>query len=279
MQRNSIILSQRVHRLAVLAMLSVATHSLCQQTAAPAQVTKDPTAIAVAQKALLAMGGTSLAAYQDSYATGNVTLYTTTGSQSYPAVLRSKGLNEFRYEIQKKQGTDTYTTDGGDACIRRADGTTQFGSTLSLYTQRIDFIPALSILANYTNSTISVQYGGATSVNGSTADVITLSVNINAPPGVSGSQLDQRTIFVDQTTSLVTKIQGYQFDDSNPGYPTLIEMYFLNYQIVNGIAVPFTRLTALSGNSSSLLALSSLTFNTGLSDSLFDSTCGVQNAQ
>ena len=280
MQQNQRILFQRAYRVAVLAIsIFVPIQSLAQQTAAPAQVTKDPTAVAIAQKALLAMGGSALASYQDSYATGSVTIYTLTGSQTFPAVLRSKGLNEFRYEIQKGYGTDIYAADSGGACIHRGDGTSQIGSTLSLYTQRIDYIPAFSILANYTTTNISVQYGGTASVNGQIADVITLSTNVNASQGYSTSQIGQRSVFVDQATGLVTKIQGYVFDDSNSGNTTPMELYFLNYQTVTGIAVPFTRLTVLNGNNSSLLTLNSIAFNNGLPDILFDSTCGVQNGQ
>ena len=260
----------------ILALL-VSAISFSQQVGV--QVAKDPTAIAVAQKALLAMGGASLAAYQDSYAAGSVTIYGDTGSQSFPAVLRSKGLREFRYEIQKSQGTDIYVTDGIGACITWAKGTFQLGSVISLFGQRIDHIPAFSLLAEYANSNLSVQYAGTASVNGKMADVISLSVDATPPNGFTSGKVGERLVFVDQATGLVTKMQGYLFNDTNPNDTNTIELYFLNYQSVGGIAVPFTRLVVTDGQNTSLLTLTSVTLNTGLTDTLFNPSCGVQNAQ
>jgi hypothetical protein len=242
------------------------------------QATKDPTAIAIAQKALLAMGGSALANYQDSYATGSVTIYGDTGTLNFPAVLRSKGLRQFRYEIQKLKGTDSYTTDGTAACIARANGTFEADGILALVAQRIDYLPAFSLVSEYANPSLSIQYVGTANVNGQPADVISLSFNVTVP-GYGPGQIGKRNVFVDQVTGLVTKIQGYQVDDATPDNTSSLELYFLNYQNVSGIAVPFSILKVMDGRNTSLLALSSVTFNTGLSDSLFSATCGVPNAQ
>jgi hypothetical protein len=53
-----------------------------------------------------------------------------------------------------------------------------------------------------------------------------------------------------------------------------IEMYFSNYQNVNGIAVPFKRSLYVDGKLATDLTLTSIAFNTGLVDSDFVPACG-----
>src|SRR5947208_10335741 len=69
-------------------------------------ITKNPQAIAIAQKALAAMGGAqALLAYQDSQATGTYTVYGGLTPTTYPITLKCKGTQETRVELQKPSGT------------------------------------------------------------------------------------------------------------------------------------------------------------------------------
>jgi hypothetical protein len=177
-----------------------------------------------------------LATYQDSTANGSVTISRSTGSLTYPVILQFKGSQALRYALQKSQGTDAYVTDGVTACFIRATTGPQRAGFVVLYPQRIDHIPAFSLLAQYANSNLNVQYGGTGIVNGQTADVITWSFAVSSPPtGFDATAITQHTFYVDQTTGWVTKMQFHHFDDHDRKTTVLTEMYFSRYQFVNGI--------------------------------------------
>src|SRR5207248_351208 len=153
-------------RLAMSVTLSLFFFGLgfCQtssSTTPPA--TKDLTAVALAQKALAAMGA-SVSTYQDSVVTGTLTTHADYGGGTTPIVLKSKGVWSVRSEIKRSAGTDVYVTDGSQGCLTRASGGTQSTSFSNMYAEPIHHVPALSILADYSNKNMNVQYAGTTTV-------------------------------------------------------------------------------------------------------------------
>jgi len=222
------------------------------------------------------MGGVALKGYQDSTASGTVTYYSDTGTQTVPLVLKSKGTTQVRMEFQRSQSTDIYVRNGLAACMSRAQGGNANMDSVDLNAQRIDYIPALSLLSEYANSNMNVQYAGTDTVNGSLADVIALSFAIDTlPAGYDSLQLTQHLIYVDRGTGLVTKTQSLRNGNGAQGFTAKIEMYFSNYQNVSGIAVPFKRSLYVDGILASDLNLMSATLNSGLLDSDFVPACGA----
>jgi hypothetical protein len=69
-------------------------------------------------------------------------------------------------------------------------------------------------------------------------------------------------------------MQFSHFDDLDPTSTLPTEVYFSNYQVMGGISVPFTRSTVTNGSTTSDFTVTSIAFNTGLSDTLFSATCG-----
>src|SRR5207302_10586038 len=87
------------------------------------QITLDPQAVAVAQAAFTAMGGAQVVAgYQDSLASGTVTISAGDNPVSYPITIKSKGLRETRVELQMPKGTNTRIVNQGQGAILRPDG-------------------------------------------------------------------------------------------------------------------------------------------------------------
>jgi hypothetical protein len=252
-----------------------------QSSVAPTASTsvKDSRAVAVAQKALAAMGGTALAEFQDVTVTGTTTLHGDTDSVSYPITLTAWGRASIRSSIQKPDRTDTYVTDGSTACFngRRATGVAE--SSLDAFTRRIDFIPALSMLREYADSNVQLRYQGASSVGGRPVDVIALGVQVpGAPPGFDSFRATRRLFFVDQSNGLVLKVQHTSPDAESSTGPK-IEIYFFNYQNVSGFAVPFKQATYVDGKLGIELTLQSVTFNNNIPTSDSTLTCEVADAQ
>src|SRR5947209_20011143 len=95
--------------------LSVLTSA---QTTTSSSITKDATAVAIAQESLAAMGGSNLASYQDVKATGNVTIYAGSSKPTtFPVAVKAKGTRELRTEITKPSGIQVWATDGAQGCM------------------------------------------------------------------------------------------------------------------------------------------------------------------
>jgi len=251
---------------------------LCSVAAAQQQVTQDPTAIAIAQKALAALGGGTL--FQDLQASGTTTLYGDSGSVSYPISLMATGTASVRTSITKPSGTRVYVTDGSNTCVDGAPTTATADTQLDQYARRIDFIPALTILSQYAAPNMQVQFAGTDTVHGSAVNVIAISFMPSVlPPGVNGYQVTQRLFYIDQTSSLLLKMQFVTVVDASTGLGPKTEVYFSQYEAIAGFAVPTYQATYADGKLAQDLNLNSVTFNSGLVSSLFSMTCGVTNVQ
>jgi outer membrane lipoprotein-sorting protein len=239
------------------------------------QGTKDPTAMAIAQQSLSAMGGTALPGFQDVTVTGTTTAYGDAGSVSSPITLMATGTSSVASNIQRAAGTRTSVTDGTTTCVNSGSGAVPVTSAADSYSQRIDFVPALTLLREYTGSNVQVQYVGSANVNGAPADVIALSVQpAGAPPDFNWVQVTQRQFYIDQATSFVVKIQYTLVTDPASGSGPKLETFLSNYQTVSGFALPFQQSTYVDGNLTQTLTISSVAFNTGINPQTFQLTCG-----
>jgi len=234
-------------------------------------VVKDPQAVTVTQTALAAMGGTlALSSYQDSQASGTVTIYGGGSSTTFPVTLKCKGTRETRAELQKPNGSNVRIVNQGQGAIQRADGTVVHLAMNNTIAERVNHIPLLSILGEYQNGNISVLYEGTAQVNGGTASVIAVSLVPTTDPadGPLFASMTKTLFYINQVTGLIDKIQSTNYDEKSSNAQTVV-VYLSNYQTVSGISVPFHQTTYSDGNLYSDLVLSNVSFNVGLSDSDF----------
>jgi hypothetical protein len=226
------------------------------------------------------MGGSNLAAYQDLTATGTVTsLGGNAPTGPYAIVVRAKGTHELRTEISKPNGTQVWAGDGNSGCMNY--GQTQRPVAFeNLLSQRVDFFPVLSLLAEYNNSNMNVQNAGATTIDGRPVYIIALSFVPSGLilPGVQTASLTQRLFYIDQQNYLVLKMQFTRYADNAPGTGLATEMYFSNYKTVNGLLLPTKIDSYMESKQFSTMTFSAISLNTGLQDSQFTIPCGGQNA-
>jgi outer membrane lipoprotein-sorting protein len=262
----------RIGRLCGL-LVFLSSPAIAQQT-----VIKDPTAITIAQRALIAMGGS--ATFQNVQASGTTTLYGDSGSVTYPITLMATGTASVRTSITKPSGVRVYVTDGFTTCVDSAPANATADSRVDQYARRIDFVPALTILREYSVSNIQVQYAGTDTVGGSPVDVIALSfMPPNIPLGFDGYQATQRLFYIDQSSSLLLKMRFMTVIDASSGLGPKTEVYFSQYEVLGGFAVPMYQATYADGQLAQELVLTSATFNPGLDSSLFSTNCAVTNVQ
>jgi hypothetical protein len=143
-------------------LLSAPRTTLAQDgPAQQATNSKDPQAVAIAAKALAAMGAQALPSYQDTVATGTLTVYVNGLSVKYPITIKCKGMQETRVEVGMEKGINVRIMNAGKAVIQRPDGTIRVLSSNNTIAERVNHIPLLSILAEYDSTNVSLQYVGS----------------------------------------------------------------------------------------------------------------------
>ena len=88
------------------------------------------------------------------------------------------------------------------------------------------------------------------------------------PTGII-TQLTSRDFFIDPATSLIvkTEVMTHPLETLTVSLPE--DVYFSNYQRVNGVMVPFTVTETINGQKVWTIQLSSVQFNSGLGDADF----------
>jgi hypothetical protein len=240
---------------------------------------QNSTAVAIATRALSAMGSTPGAASPtDSRASGVLTMYFQPPLQMN-IMLESKGLTQTRAQVQLPTGTSIRIVNGGHGAIQNADGSVRQLVQVNLFAERVGHIPAFSLLAEIQNPAAMVELIDSSVTNSTPDDVIAVSLGQSPDPEqINIQRRISRTIFyVDHASGLVDKIQYIRFTElPHPGIPARIEQSFSDYRNVGGISVPFHNATTCDGRLESDLQLNSVSFNVGVPDADFTLPGGAQ---
>jgi len=238
---------------------------------ATAVVTKDPQAIAVIQSALSTLSSSTALAYQDSVATGTLTVSVGAKPLAMPIIIKTKGTRMTRVDLQKPKGTTVRIVNNGTGVILQPDGSVKRLLTNNTLVERVNNIPAFSLLADFQDPTVSVESYGVAQISSRPVNVVALRPLVVV--GITQAQWDstttRTTFYLDQTTGVVSKIAYTEFGENDPKVGELIEVLLSNYQAVDGTMVPLRQTTYVAGRLESDLMLSSVIFNTGVLDSEF----------
>lgn len=272
-------------RFAGLAVLIFAGYSFSQNPslsafqalayAAPTQSTslvapKDPQATALAQRALAALGATNLSPGETVLASGTLTV-SGTYPIVFPILMKSRGTDQLRSELTTSKGVRVTIIRGGYGKIVQPDGTFRWLSTENTVSQRVAYIPALSLLAEHQTTTTSAQYIGTTSLEGGSADVIALAVYEQTGPITASEQSTntRKLFYIDHDTGLVLRVQEMHYSENGSGDSQSEETRYSDYRQIQGVMIPFHQQTYVNGQVMFDLALSDVTFGALLSDSDF----------
>lgn len=241
-----------------------------QQTTTAIQ--RDAQAISLLQQCLAAMGGAQALLLQDSVAIGQAQTFLPDGSTvTLPIVKKSKGTKMVRTELQRPEGTRIRIVNGGEGGIRNPDGTIRKLFSNNTVTERIEHIPALSILSEWQSSKIELHYVGADALNGNPVQVVSVSFVPTSDPQWADfyRSMTQTLFYIDQATGFVSKIQYQNFAEGDSNVSEKVEVFFSDYRSVSGIQFPFKQASYADGHLRSTLTFSTVTFNTGLTDAEF----------
>jgi hypothetical protein len=254
--------------LLALATLSVSTSAQNPLTKPPAHV-RDTAAITLLQKSVSAMGGAS--------GWGSVQDWVITGSMSGGASARvSKTFSwtgagvEFRLEVDGSNSTNVFVSGHGTPA-RIFNGT---ASPINYHVARANpplYLPAVLLLQEVNNSLLTVHYLGPTTVNGLAA----VQVHISDDSDATGSLVTSHDWYFDPVSFLPLHVEFRIPANENAADYSKGSFDFSKFQPINGMLVPFQ--VSLSRNSapSKTFVVRSVTFNSGVSPSVFDAPKGA----
>jgi hypothetical protein len=257
----------RVIHLVLALAVCVGSDSLLAQGNAPY---KDPAALAVAQRSLSALGSNRIPAGQTFAVEGNITLVGQT-KQTFSVVIKSRGASQMRTEITTPKGLRVFVVNNGHGFIRQPDGEIKWLADENMQTQRITHIPALSILSEYLSPKSKVDFVGTSSVDGISADVISLGVYSGSDAKAAEEQARKTRvlIYLDKITGLVLRLQQLNYGEDVRSDTQQFETRYSDYRSVNGVMIPFHQQTLADGRLLQEFVIDSATFGTPVTDSDF----------
>lgn len=265
----------RIHfaHLCLFLFVLVSTNLLVSQAQPPAS---DPQALYLAAQAMAAL--TSSNAVTDVTLTGNVTWIAGSDNETGSATLRAKGTGESRVDLNLSGGNQTEIRNDVASAFPQGASIQSTGTQKSWAMHRCWinaswFYPALSFLSTTSDPTLIFSYMGQESRRGTSVQHLRLFryLPTQKPAFATLTQIVSTAEFYLDSASLLPVALVYNAhpdDDANTNVP--VEIDFSNYQSYNGFQVPGHIRKFLDGSLQVDLAVTGVSLNAGLSDSIFN---------
>lgn len=245
----------------VILVAAVGCPSFAQQTS-PSRATS---AISFLTQAVTAAGGSAtIAAIQDFTAEGSITHNWADNPEQGQLTIKSRGAGQFRLDSQVSEGTWSYILNNGAAQLTLPDGSIYPIAYHNALNSGALTWPTARLSAALLDPTVSVIDLGLVQIGNTQARGIR---TIRSGPFAGFTQTDY---FLDPTHFIVLRFQDQVHPDNDAiNGATLRQLDFSNYQQVNGVLVPFSVAQSVAGQTVWTIQLTSVVFNSGLSDSDF----------
>ncbi len=230
---------------------------------------RDPSAIAFLTQAVSMAGGSSaIRAVQDFTAQGSITHYWNDNPEQGQATVKARGLSQFRVDSTLQEGTWSVVINNGNGELFLTDGSTKsiaYHNTLNTGSMTW---PIAKINAALMDPTTTIVDLGVVQFGSSQARKIGIQQYVQ--PDDSFSKLTRREYFFDSSSYLLLRVQDivHPEDDMVNGSVQRV-LDFGNYQVSNGLLVPFAIRQSIAGQQIWAIQLNSIVFNSGLADSDF----------
>jgi hypothetical protein len=241
-----------------------------QGTQTPTAPTRDPQAMSVLGNAVAALGGSAIATIQDTVI--QATLTPPQGHAEGPgtATFKTKGA-KIRSDATSGSKSGTSIFNNGRE-FRSSDHGMLPAHSANADHKRIEHLPALMLAQELARNDFSATYVGQESVEGQTVQHIRLFRVSNRNP-VADAQLTKNSelnVFVDAKTSRIVKISFPYVAENDWRQSLPMEIFYDDYRISNGIAVPFHQRYFFNGQPAGELQFTSVAINQGTPDSVFN---------
>jgi hypothetical protein len=248
--------------LVVLLIASVATAQRTQKVPHQAKVPRDPSGLTLIQQSLAAMG----VPVSPSFGTISKGTVTDSNGNVSSVTIETLGEDKTRHDL----GSDlTSVVNGGDGFLAIKGKRTQLPSWATRF-RRAEHLPSLSLMADYSDPNLQVQYVGLENVNGNSAYHLRLSMLLtDGTPAQLADLMSEFHVFIDSTSMLVVKTRTFDFSPSSPQNRTPVETFLSDYRQLNGALVPFHLVRYLVNQKDSETTFSSISLNASVPESDF----------
>jgi len=230
----------------------------------------DSQAIALASQSIAAL--TRGSAISDVRLTANVTWARGAEPAVGTGVLLAKGFSDSRIDLAFGEGKRTEIRNGFDGPAGKwvnPDGQSGKYAFHNCLTDAAWFFPALSSLAKAGDPRFVFSYVGEETWNGQAAQHIRIYQVQKDFKDVQ--RLSTMDFYLDPTSSLPLGVAFKSHPDKTGSIEMPVEIRFSEYEIVNGVEVPFHIQRLQSGALLMDLRVTMASFNNGLSDDVFES--------
>lgn len=233
---------------------------------------RDPQALALFSQMLSTAGWGVPNTPADATATGVVTRNQGGTQDTINITLKFKGNSESRIDVADSAGPITTVVNGEQGAFSKS-GRTQSVPARSVLSPTIA-LPIFCGLLNISDPNLAFRLAGSETISGQVANRI--EIDYISPPGDPRPQAQRRdghlTVWISASTLLPIQIQYPRISQDNPTSVVATTRVYSDYRTIRGVAVPFHQDEYIGGHLISSLQLSTVSFNTGLSDTEFAAT-------
>ena len=224
---------------------------------------RDPQALDVVQKAIIAMGGPAIALIQDCTVQAQSDAVPGAQATSGAMTWRMAGA-EFRIDGPGPNGTTSVMTGHGKPGMINGAAT-----ALPTYVTQALFVPVgiASVLAQeLANPKMSLRFKDNEMLGTESVAVVTTALEMDYPDNVVSPQI----WYFDTSTGLPVRVEFRSPDTRKPtnSFPSAVDLS--DYQLVSGVAYPFKVVSSLDGQNQIVFTIQSVVVNSGISPSAFD---------
>jgi hypothetical protein len=259
---------RRIVLISFLLLIPFTAHS--QQ--APIQ---NPQAVALVSQALAALDGSTQV--NDISLTGTATRTAGSDIESGNVTLKALGTSDSRLDLIVSTGTysdvrsmQTGANPQGFWIVPNGSPTPY--ATHNCLTDAAWFMPALSVLSQLSSPSLIVLYVGQETKNGVAVQHLHFATQSATSDSADVLQrLTAEEVYLDASTFLPVELtfDTHADDDALTNIP--VEVDFSNYQVVNGVQIPFHIQKFVNGSLFLDLAIQNAILNSGLNASIFSS--------
>jgi hypothetical protein len=228
----------------------------------------DPQAVVYAAQSIAALTGGI--AINDATLSGNSTWSAGSDNETGSGTFLAKGTNESRIDLALSGGSRSEIRANVAGAPQgewiSTDGTSSPYAAFNCWADAVWFFPGLSSLAGVNPNTV-LNYVGQETHNG--AAVQHLRSYLYLPTQPLAQQSSTMDFYLDSASLLPVAIVFNIHPDNDASVNLPIKVDLFNYQVVNGVQVPFHIQRSLNSSVALDFVVTSATINSGLPDSNF----------
>lgn len=233
------------------------------------QPLRDPQALALLDRAMVAMGGGRAVQIQDSVVQTSIVLPGETSAGARGAVIKTRGPDQMWWEGTGGDAGTRWGLDRGREILVR-NGRTLLRPNSNARKRCFEHLPFLLVAQELAHSDVAVSYIGQEVIEGRAAHRLKFS----RVSSLGEKELDDKLtrdsefdLYLDVMTLLPLKISYLFLSETDWRRGLLKEVYYSDYRLLNGILLPFQQRVVFNHRTLYELHIQSALFNVGLANS------------